>query len=74
MPDLCAGVIGNITSCCDAEAFGLIVFVLGSVFYFWYCFHYLFFEVQTVQDVIHFTFQSRTWVFYLTSKSERFMT
>ena len=31
MPDLCVGVIGDLTSCRDAEAFGLIVFVLGSV-------------------------------------------
>ena len=34
MPDLCVGVIGDITSRHDAKAFGLIVFVLGSVFCF----------------------------------------
>ena len=39
MSDLCVGVIGDVTSCRDAEAFGLIVFVLGSVLYFWYHFH-----------------------------------
>ena len=33
------GVIGDVTSFRDAEAFGLIVFVLGSVFCFWYRFH-----------------------------------
>ena len=37
MPDLCVGIIGNVTSRRDAEAFGLIVFVLGSVLFFWYC-------------------------------------
>ena len=31
MLDLCIGVIGDVTSRRDAEAFGLIVFVLGSV-------------------------------------------
>ena len=33
------GVIGDVTSCRDAEAFSLIVFMLGSVLYFWYRFH-----------------------------------
>ena len=32
-------LIGNVTSRRDAEAFSLIVFVLGSVFCFWYRFH-----------------------------------
>ena len=41
MPDLCVDVIGNITFHCDAEAFGLIVFVLESVLYFRNHSHYL---------------------------------
>ena len=36
MPDLCVDAIGNMIFYHDAEAFGLIVFVLESVFYFWY--------------------------------------
>ena len=39
MLDLWIGVIGDVTSCRNAEAFGLIVIVLESVFCFWYCFH-----------------------------------
>ena len=39
MPNLCVGVIGDVTSCRDVEAFGLIVFVLGSVLCFRYRFH-----------------------------------
>ena len=39
MLDLCVGVISNVISCRDAEAFGLIVFVLESVLCFWYGFH-----------------------------------
>ena len=53
MPELCVGVIGNVTSCRDAEAFGLIVFMLRSIFCFRYDFHYLLFEVWAVHDVIH---------------------
>ena len=34
MPDLYVGVIGDVTSRRDAEAFNLIVFVLESVFCF----------------------------------------
>ena len=41
MSDLCVGVIDNVTSCRDVEAFGLIVFVLASVFYFGNRSHYL---------------------------------
>ena len=39
MLDLSVGVFGNVTSRHDAEAFGLIVFVLESVLCFWYYFH-----------------------------------
>ena len=39
MPDLCVGVIGDVTSRRDVEAFGLIVFVLKSVLYSRYNFH-----------------------------------
>ena len=39
--DLCIDAISDVTSYCDIEAFGLIVFVLGSVFCFWYCFYWL---------------------------------
>ena len=39
MPNLCVSVIGNVTSHRDIEAFGLIVFVLGNILRFWYCFH-----------------------------------
>ena len=46
MLDLCVSVIDNITSRRDARAFGLIVFVLGSVFCFWYHSHYLLLELQ----------------------------
>ena len=53
MPDLYIGVIGNVTSRHDTKAFGLILFVLGSVFCFWYHSHYLPLEVQAVQDIIH---------------------
>ena len=53
MPDLGIAVIGDVTSRCDAEAFGLIVFVLERVFYFWYQSHSLPLEVQAVQDVTH---------------------
>ena len=62
MPDLCVDVIGNVTSCHDAETFGLIVFVLASVFCFQYHFYYLLFEVQAVQDVIHLPDESRTCI------------
>ena len=34
MPDPCVGVIADITSCRDAEAFDQIVFVLESVLCF----------------------------------------
>ena len=53
MPDLCVGVIGNITSCCDAEVFGLIIFVLKNISAFDIVFTYLLLEVRVVQDVIH---------------------
>ena len=39
MPDLYVNIIGDVTLCRDAETFGLIVFVLGSVLCFWYRFH-----------------------------------
>ena len=39
MPDLCVDVIGKVISCRDAKLFGMIVFLLGSVFCFWYCFY-----------------------------------
>ena len=36
MPDLRVGVIGNVTPRRNAGEFGLIIFILGSVFCFWY--------------------------------------
>ena len=48
MPNLCVDVIGNVTTCCDAKAFGLIVFVLKSILCFRYHFHYLPLEIQAV--------------------------
>ena len=53
MPDLCVGVIGDVTSRRDAEAFGLIVFVLGSVLCFRYRSHYLLLKLRAAQDGIH---------------------
>ena len=50
MPDLCVSIIGNVISCYDAEAFGLIIFVLGSFLFFWNSSNS---KVQMVQDVIH---------------------
>ena len=41
MPELCVGVIGDVTFRRNAEAFDLIVSVLGSVLYFQNRFHYL---------------------------------
>ena len=52
MPDLYIGVISDVTSRCDVEAFSLIVFVLGSVFCFQYHSHYLLFKLQAAQDGI----------------------
>ena len=62
MPDLCVGVIGNLTSRRDTEAFDLIVFVLGSVFCFWYHFHYLLLKLRAAQDGIHRPDESRTYI------------
>ena len=64
MPDLCIGVIGDVTSRRDAEAFGLIVSVLGSVLFFWYCSSIILTDlrIRAVQDVIHFTHESRTHI------------
>ena len=64
MADLCVGVIGNVTSCCNAEAFGLIVFVLGSVLFFRYHFSIILTDlrVRAVQDVIHFTYEPCTYI------------
>ena len=39
MLDLCVDVISDLTSCRDAKALGLIVFVLGSVLCFRNRFH-----------------------------------
>ena len=39
MPDFCVAITGNVTYRYDVEAFGLIVFMLGSVFCFWYHFY-----------------------------------
>ena len=62
MPDLCVGVIGDVTSRHDAEAFGLIVFVLKNVFCFWYHSHYLLLKLQTAQDEIHRPDESHTHI------------
>ena len=59
MLDLCLGVIGNVTSRCNAEAFGLIVFVLESVFCFQYHSHYLLLKLRAAQDGIHRPDESR---------------
>ena len=64
MPNLCIGVIGNVTSRRDDETFGLIVFVLGSVFFFWYRSSIILTDlrIRAVQDIIHFTHESRTCI------------
>ena len=62
MPDLCVSVIGDVTSHRDAEAFGLIVFVLGSVFCFWYHSYYLLLKLQAGQDGIHRPDKSHTHI------------
>ena len=64
MPDFCVGGIGDVTSCRDAEAFGLIVFVLGYILFFWYCSSIILIglRVRAVQDVIHFTQESHTCI------------
>ena len=36
----------------------VIVFVLGSIFCFWYCSHYLFLKVRAILYIIHFTHES----------------
>ena len=43
------------------SASGLIAFVFKSIF-FQYCFHHLLFEVQAVQNVIHLSDKSRTYI------------
>ena len=62
MPDLCVGVIGNVISRQGAEAFGLIVFVLGSVFCFWYHFYQLLLKLRAAQDGIHCLDESCTYI------------
>ena len=44
------------------DCIALIVFVFGSVFYFWYCSHHLLLKVRAVQDVIHLPDESGTCI------------
>ena len=39
-----------------------LIFVLGNVFCFWYCSHYLLLKVWAIQDIIHRLDESRTYI------------
>ena len=62
MPDLCVGIIGDVISRRDAKAFGLIVFMLKSVFCFCYHSHYLLLKLEAAQDGIYYPDESRTYI------------